>query len=305
MENVFARSTSRGSSNRSFRHAQEGISPRSLPSYTRLGSGIYKFATVDDKAAGDRKVGDAEQRDFTREAMEVEEKVLRNRSEKGRLSLPTVEVRFEHLTVETECHLGRRALPTLINATQNMIESTLGAIGIRLAKRTRLHILNNISGVIKPSRLTLLLGPPSSGKTTLLKALAGRLDPTLKVGGMVTYNGHKMEEFVVQKTSAYISQNNIHTPELTVRETLDFAARCHGVSDRYELLSRLVKREKDASISPSAKVDFIMKILGLDDCDNIIVGDMLRRGISGGQKKRLTTGSSLAYPTTLSYFNYL
>ncbi|KAL0915682.1 hypothetical protein M5K25_016119 [Dendrobium thyrsiflorum] len=159
-----------------------------------------------------------------------------------------------HLTVETECHIGRRALPTLINATQNMIESTLGTIGIRLAKRTRLHILNNISGVIKPSRLTLLLGPPSSGKTTLLKALAGRLDPTLKVGGMVTYNGYKMEEFVVQKTSAYISQNNIHSPELTVRETIDFAARCH------ELLSVLVKREKDAGLSPSAKVDFIMKM---------------------------------------------
>ncbi|KAL0915652.1 hypothetical protein M5K25_016085 [Dendrobium thyrsiflorum] len=82
MENVFARSNSRGSSNRSFRYAEEGIPLRSLPSYSRLGSGIYKFSTVDDRAAGDRTVGDAEQRDFTREVMEVEEEDHRNRSEK-------------------------------------------------------------------------------------------------------------------------------------------------------------------------------------------------------------------------------
>ncbi|KAJ6389478.1 hypothetical protein OIU77_027745 [Salix suchowensis] len=42
-------------------------------------------------------------------------------------------------------------------------------------------ILKEASGVIKPSRMALLLGPPSSGKTTLLLALAGKLDPSLKV----------------------------------------------------------------------------------------------------------------------------
>ncbi|KAJ6706371.1 ABC TRANSPORTER G FAMILY MEMBER 29-LIKE, partial [Salix purpurea] len=45
-------------------------------------------------------------------------------------------------------------------------------------------ILKEASGVIKPSRMALLLGPPSSGKTTLLLALAGKLDPSLKATAM-------------------------------------------------------------------------------------------------------------------------
>ena len=118
-------------------------------------------------------------------------------------------------------------------------------------------------------RMSLLLGPPSSGKTTLLLALAGRLGKDLKVrayeicfcfnnftdelesesfkaydsfnsiadelqfSGRVSYNGHGMEEFVPQRTSAYISQTDLHIGEMTVRETLAFSARCQGIGTRY------------------------------------------------------------------------
>jgi len=81
--------------------------------------------------------------------------------------------------------------------------------------------------------MTLLLGPPASGKTTLLLALAAKLDPELKVEGSVTYNGHALDEFVPQRTSSYIRQQDLHLHELTVRETLDFSARCQGVGSRY------------------------------------------------------------------------
>ena len=47
--------------------------------------------------------------------------------------------------------------------------------------------------------------------------------------GTITYNGHNFSEFVPQRTSSYISQTDNHIGELTVRETLDFAARCQGV----------------------------------------------------------------------------
>ncbi|PNX70119.1 pleiotropic drug resistance protein 1-like, partial [Trifolium pratense] len=82
-------------------------------------------------------------------------------------------------------------------------------------------------------RMTLLLGPPSSGKTTLLLALAGKLDPKLKFSGKVTYNGHEMNEFVPQRTSAYVDQHDLHIGEMTVRETLAFSARVQGVGPRY------------------------------------------------------------------------
>lgn len=81
--------------------------------------------------------------------------------------------------------------------------------------------------------MTLLLGPPGSGKTSLLLALAGKLNPALQTKGSITYNGHALHEFVPQKTSAYISQHDLHIGELTVRETLDFSARCQGVGTRY------------------------------------------------------------------------
>ena len=51
--------------------------------------------------------------------------------------------------------------------------------------------------------------------------------------GDITYNGHRINEFVPQKTSAYKSQYDLHVGEMTVRETIDFSARCQGVGDRY------------------------------------------------------------------------
>ncbi|QHO32327.1 Pleiotropic drug resistance protein [Arachis hypogaea] len=162
--------------------------------------------------------------------------------------------------------------------------------------------------------MTLLLGPPSSGKTTLLLALAGRLGKDLKFSGRVSYNGHGMEEFVPQRTSAYISQTDLHIGELTVRETLAFSARCQGIGMRYDMLAELSRREKAENIKPDPDLDiymkaaalegqetnvvtdYIMKILGLEVCADTMVGDEMIRGISGGQKKRVTTGEMLVGP---------
>ncbi|KAJ4821925.1 hypothetical protein Tsubulata_041743 [Turnera subulata] len=259
-----------------------------LPTYNRLRTSlIASFMEGEEK--GDRlghkevdvtKLDMSERQKFIdhvfRVAEEDNEKFLkkfRQRIDKVGIQLPKIEVRFEHLTIEADCYVGNRALPTLINSARNMAESAVGMLGINFAKRRKLTILKDVSGIIKPSRMTLLLGPPSSGKTTLLLALAGKLDPSLKVEGDITYNGYKLSEFVPQKSSAYISQNDVHTAELTVKETFDFSARCQGVGTRYDLLAELARREKAAGIIPEADVDLFMKATSMEGVESSLITD--------------------------------
>ncbi|KAG6389558.1 hypothetical protein SASPL_151029 [Salvia splendens] len=238
----------------------------------------------------------------------------RNRIDRVGIDIPTIEVRFENLNIDAHAYSAKRSLPTFINFNANIIEGFLNFLHILPSQKKPFTILKDVSGVIKPSRMTLLLGPPSSGKTTLLLALAGKLDQSLQVSGKVTYNGHGMEEFIPQKTAAYISQHDLHIGEMTVRETLAFSARCQGVGSRYEMLAELSRREKAANIKPDPDIDiymkatategdaanvitdYVLKVLGLDICADTLVGDEMVRGISGGQKKRVTTGEMLVGP---------
>ncbi|XP_057422907.1 pleiotropic drug resistance protein 1-like isoform X2 [Lotus japonicus] len=246
---------------------------------------------------------------------------LRERIDRVGLAIPTVEVRFEHFSVEAQVYVGGRALPSLFNFFINVLEGFLNYLHIIPSPKKQLRILQNVSGIIKPRRMTLLLGPPGSGKTTLLLALAGKLEKDLKHSGRVTYNGHELDEFVPQRTSAYISQHDNHIGEMTVRETLAFSARCQGVGQNYEMLTELLRREKQAQIKPDADVDafmkaavlegqktsvvtdYILKILGLEVCADIMVGDGMIRGISGGQKKRVTTGEMLVGPVRVLFMD--
>ncbi|CAL5429119.1 unnamed protein product [Camellia sinensis] len=252
------------------------------------------------------------------------------------LEFPKVEVRFQDLCVDAFVHVGSRALPTIPNFIFNMTETFLGKLRIFPGRRKKLSILNNISGIIRPSRLTLLLGPPSSGKTTFLLSLAGRPGPGLqeekekgytnhmtsmfRMSGRITYNGHDLKEFVPQRTSAYVSQQDWHMAEMTVRETLEFSGRCQGVGFKHDMLSELLKREKRNRVIPDEELDifikalalgeqktlvveYIMKILGLDICEDTLVGDDMLKGISGGQKKRLTTGELLVGPSRVLFMD--
>ncbi|KAI3916105.1 hypothetical protein MKW98_004546 [Papaver atlanticum] len=72
----------------------------------------------------------------------------------------------------------------------------LGFIRCSPSKKSVNKILHDFSGIVKPSRLTLLLGPPASGKTTFLQALAGKPDTSLRVTGKITYCGHEFKEFI-------------------------------------------------------------------------------------------------------------
>nr|CAD1842985.1 unnamed protein product [Ananas comosus var. bracteatus] len=244
---------------------------------------------------------------------------IRRRFDAVNLEFPKIEVRFQDLKVGAYVHVGSRALPTIPNFICNMTEAFLRYLRIFPGRRIKLPILDNISGIIQPSRLTLLLGPPSSGKTTLLLALAGRLSSGLQMSGNITYNGHSLKEFVPQRTSAYVSQQDWHASEMTVRETLEFAGRSQGVGIKYDMLTELLRREKNAGIKPDEDLDIFMKALALEGKQtNLVaeyimkgwisvpdtrVGDEMIKGISGGQKKRLTTGELLVGPARVLFMD--
>ncbi|KAI6669865.1 hypothetical protein NL676_004750 [Syzygium grande] len=289
-----------------------------LPTYDRMRKGILTQVRSNGRLVHDEvdvtKLGAQDKKVLMESILKVVEednekflRRLRDRTDRVGIEIPMIEVRFQNLCVEGDAYVGTRALPTLLNATLNAIEGVIGMIGLSPSKKRVVKILQDVSGIIKPSRLTLLLGPPGSGKTTLLQALAGKPDDDLRRTGKITYCGHEFKEFVPQRTCAYISQHDLHNGEMTVHETLDFSGRCLGVGTRYEMLAELSRREREAGIKPDPEIDafmkataitgqetslmadYVLKILGLDICANIMVGDDMRRGISGGQKKRVTT----------------
>ncbi|KAF7045545.1 hypothetical protein CFC21_054641 [Triticum aestivum] len=235
------------------------------------------------------------------------------------VKLPAIEVRYNNLFVEAECRVTKgNHLPSLWNSTKGAFSGLVKLLGFE-TERAKTNVLEDVSGIIKPCRLTLLLGPPGCGKSTLLRALAGKLDKSLKVTGDISYNCYELHEFVPEKTAVYINQHDLHIAEMTVRETLDFSAQCQGVGRRPKILKEVNTRESVAGIIPDADIDlymkvvaveaserslqtdYILKIMGLETCADTMVGDAMRRGISGGQKKRLTTAEMIVGPAK-AYF---
>lgn len=150
------------------------------------------------------------------------------------------------------------------------------------------HALQNVSGVIKPGTMTLILAPPGHGKSTLLKALGDKLGHSKYKSGDIFYNGQTSSEALahgiyVSKMVNYVEQQDVHMPLLTVRETFQFALD-NAVPD-----PSLLNDPKIIELHQH-KVDAVIELLGLKECENTIVGNAMNRGISGGQKKRVTLG---------------
>ncbi|KAH1153472.1 hypothetical protein AAZX31_18G062400 [Glycine max] len=305
-----------------------------LPTQKRVNTALVRKPSSDTSNRGDsgkkkakvleqidvRKLNRSHRERLVKDALATNEQdnykllsAIKERFDRVGLDVPSIEVRYKNLTIGADVQIGSRALPTLINYTRDVFEGMITGMGIGRPQRHSLTILNNISGVVKPRRMTLLLGPPGSGKTTLLLALAGKLESNLKKSGSITYNGHEQNEFCIQRASAYTSQTDNHIAELTVRQTFDFANRCQGSSD-VEIVKNLERLEKEKNILPSPEIDafmkatlvggkkhnvmtdYVLKVLGLDVCSDTVVGNDMLRGVSGGQKRRVTTGEMIVGP---------
>jgi ABC-type multidrug transport system ATPase subunit len=141
-------------------------------------------------------------------------------------------------------------------------------------------IVGPVSSAFQAGCLSVVMGASGSGKTSLLASLAGRLPTTFnshwELTGAIICNGVQVEAHSLRSLVSYVPQDDYNLlPALTVRETLHFAAEL-------ELASSTTSAER------GARVRSIIAKFGLDDCADTVVGSALTRGISGGEKRRLS-----------------
>ncbi|XP_059460664.1 ABC transporter G family member 25 [Corylus avellana] len=139
-------------------------------------------------------------------------------------------------------------------------------------------IMSGITGMVSPGEILAILGPSGSGKSTLLNALAGRLHGNGLTGKIVA-NDRKLSKTVLRRTG-FVTQDDILYPHLTVRETLVFCSLLR-------LPQTLSKKEK-ISVAES-----VISELGLVKCENTIIGNSFIRGISGGERKRVSIANEM------------
>ncbi|KAG9121915.1 hypothetical protein FRC07_001937, partial [Ceratobasidium sp. 392] len=146
--------------------------------------------------------------------------------------------------------------------------------------RTEKYILRDVSAVFPSGQVTAILGPSGAGKSTLLQLLASRrLNPgfgaKFSVQGEVLFNGRPIDRNSRSQVAFVEQEDDYHLPALTVRETLRYAAILR--------LPRKMSRKHKI-----ARAEEVMKMLGLDICADNLVGGELLKGISGGEKRRLS-----------------
>ncbi|CAN8239439.1 unnamed protein product [Cochlearia groenlandica] len=149
-------------------------------------------------------------------------------------------------------------------------------------------ILSGVTGMVSPGEFMAVLGPSGSGKSTLLNAVAGRLHGS-NLTGKILANGAKPTKQTTKRTG-FVAQDDLLYPHLTVRETLVFVALLR--------LPRNLTRDEKIKSAESA-----IKELGLEKCENTVVGNSFIRGISGGERKRVSIAHELLMNPSLLFLD--
>ena len=147
--------------------------------------------------------------------------------------------------------------------------------GLTYTNKKDEKLLRHVSGYLHPGQMVGILAGPDGGATPLLNVLAGREKDSAWTGS-VLYNGQqRTEEF--KRVTGFVDKNDTHIALLTVYETLYFSARLRLPQALPDNLVRL-------------RVKIVMKLLGLSHVAETYIGDAAVRGVSGGEKRRVSFG---------------
>ncbi|KAJ1748521.1 hypothetical protein LPJ79_004442 [Coemansia sp. RSA 1821] len=141
-------------------------------------------------------------------------------------------------------------------------------------------ILNEISGQVRGGEMIAIIGSSGAGKTTLLNALSGRIVGG-RLSGQVLFHGGPRYPGSYKRLTAYVQQDDIMHSMLTVKETLTYAAKLRLSNAQY------------SSEQKNERVQLIIKQLRLSAIQESRIGDAKVRGVSGGERKRVSIGAEL------------
>ncbi|KAI3936137.1 hypothetical protein MKW92_041229 [Papaver armeniacum] len=134
-------------------------------------------------------------------------------------------------------------------------------------------IIEGLNGYAQPGEILAIMGPSGCGKSTLLDALAGRLASNTRQSGLIQVNGRKQR--LAFGTSAYVTQDDTLTMTLTVEEAVYYSA----LLQLPDSMTTLEKKER---------VETTIKDMGLYEARNTRIGGWSAKGLSGGQKRRVS-----------------
>lgn len=150
-------------------------------------------------------------------------------------------------------------------------------------------LLHNICGCINGG-FWAIMGSSGGGKTTLLNALSLRLNKNINITGELMINGKLYNKGFLKDMSAYVMQDDVLMAELTVQETMEFTSK--------------LRMDKHATEEERHKrIDELLELLGIAHVKDVKVGNSVKKGISGGERKRLCIAMELLSRPSLLFLD--
>ncbi|WKT43317.1 hypothetical protein QSH57_008153 [Fusarium oxysporum f. sp. vasinfectum] len=207
-------------------------------------------------------------------------------------SLKRVGVVYENLTVK-----GVGSTTTFVRTVPDAILGTFGPDlynvltryfpSLRIGKPPTRTLINDFTGCVRDGEMMLVLGRPGAGCSTFLKAISNNRESYAAVEGEVSYSGISAAEQKKHYRGEvnYNGEDDVHFATLSVWKTLAFA------------LTNKTKIKEKADIP--VIVDALMKMFGISHTRDTVVGDDFTRGVSGGERKRVSIAETLASKSTV------
>ncbi|TID29454.1 hypothetical protein CANINC_001958, partial [Pichia inconspicua] len=198
------------------------------------------------------------------------------------IELPEISVVYKDLTVT-----GSNTIATVLKDFSDVFLKPIALVykyyrrsndtasQLKKLPKTR-KIIRNVSGFADPGTMTLVIGRPGAGCSTYLKAIAGETRTYKNIDGLLSFNGLDVDS--VRNFLIYNPELDIHFPHLTVEQTLRFVISC--TSPKHS--------------DPDATKNFYELLFSLESVEKTLVGDDYVRGISGGERKRVSIAEAMA-----------